>query len=173
MAERVVLVPCLDIYGVVEAVQGLQGNFVSNMADEDKVGIVLIDNITNPVSLLMQNGRSQGHDLMVCLVRDLTLLSRLHNICILIVNTTVKLNARRNGKNGEDGSSNVSTTNMDSAFADVAIKPALGTTWPHLIDYCLFIHPVPEGTRKIPGKRGLIQEVVRSRIGGVGEWEMV
>lgn len=172
MLDRVVIVPCLDIVGVVEAIQGVHDSFSPETPDLNKIGLVLIDNITQPVSLLMQNGRSQGHDLMVCLSRELTILSRLHGVCVLVINTTVRIDNKRGVRdNGVDHSTG--TTNRESAFADVAIKPSLGSTWPHLMDYCLFIHPVPEGTRKMPGKRGFIQEVIRSRVGGVGEWHMV
>lgn len=170
MLDRIVIVPCLDIIGVVEAIQGVMASYRKDTLEEhDKIGMVLIDNITNPISMLMQNGRSQGHDLMVCLARDLTLLSRLYSVCILVVNSTIKIAPSKGAEEGTGGTQGY----RESAFADVRIKPALGSTWPHLMDFCLFIHPIPEDARRVPGKRGYIQEVIRSRVGGVGEWTVV
>lgn len=187
------------------------------------IGIVMIDTITNPLSLLMQTGQTQGHDVMVTFTRQLTLLTRLHGVCCIVTNTTVRHTGApvpASASLGGDGrtateqvASDVARSNAEavaagvatgvaaglgakaeadpsrssasggggggpggyasSAFSNVTMKPALGTTWPHLTDYCLFIHRVPAGTRRVPGKRGFIQEVVRSRVGGVGQWEMV
>lgn len=171
MLDRIQISRCLDIYGVIEAIQEVNAQFVPGVSAKNRTGILLIDNITNPMSQLMQRGQSQGHDLMVCIARELTLMSRLNDVCVLVVNTTVGTDSK---KNRETNDSNVDAiTNRDAAFSDVMIKPALGNTWPHLIDYCLFIHPVPDKTKMVPGKRGYIQEVIRSRIGGVGVWEMV
>lgn len=171
MLDRIQISRCLDIYGVIEAIQEVNAQYVPGLPARDRVGILLIDNITNPMSQLMQRGQSQGHDLMVCMARELTLMSRLSNVCVLVVNTTVNTESKRPREAIE--SSFAPITNREAAFSDVMIKPALGNTWPHLIDYCLFIHPVPAETKRVPGKRGYIQEVVRSRIGGVGTWEMV
>lgn len=174
MLDRIQISRCLDIYGVVEEIHEITSKFVPGLPANERIGIVLIDNITNPLALLMQRGQSPGHDLMVSLSRNLTLLSRTHGVCVMLVNATVKTDpARHPSALSTDDINRVLITNRESAFADVAIKPALGNTWPHLIDHCLFIHPVPEGTRKVPGKRGYIQEVTRSRNGGVGDWRVV
>lgn len=174
MLDRIQISRCLDIYGVVEEVHEITSKFVPGLPADERIGILLIDNITNPLALLMQRGQSLGHDLMVSLLRELSLLSRIYGVCILLVNTTVKADSGRSSiARTSDSQHHVPVTYRESAFADVSIKPALGNTWPHLIDYCLFIHPVPEGSKKIPGRRGYIQEVTRSRVGGIGQWTVV
>lgn len=175
MLDRIQITRCLDIYGIVEAIQEIQASFVVGQRPQERIGFILIDNMTNPMSLMMQKGQTSGHDLMVCVARELTLLSRMQQVCILVINSTVRAETRMldNAARGDQDKKTLVTQNRDAAFADVKVKPALGNTWSHLLDYCLLLYPVPEGTPRVPGKRGFVQEVIRSRIGGVGEWEMV
>jgi hypothetical protein len=167
MFERIQIMRSLDMDGVVEAIHDVQQLHIELQREGQGIGIVIIDFITNPLSMMMQHGQTQGHDLMVCLSRDLTQLSR-QGVCVLVVNTTV-----RASRDVTAGAASGVGKNRDVAFDEVGLKPALGSTWPFLMDYSLQIYPVPNGTVRKPGKRGYIQEVVRSRVGGVGEWEMV
>ncbi len=168
MLDRIQIMRTLDIWGVVEAIQEITSSFAlplaltqSSAAQEarrdSQIGIILIDTIANPLGLVMARGQSQGHDLMVSFMRELTLLNRHHGVCVILVNTVVKTNIPFEG----------------SAFADVKIKPALGQTWRYLLDFSLFIHPVPEGSTRLEGKRGYIVEVIKSSDGFVGDWWLV
>ena len=165
MHDRVQVMRTLSVYGIVDAVREISSKFSTDdvhlsrtTREEDKIGIVVVDTIANPLGLLMQKGQQEGHAVMVSILRELSMLARMHGVCVVLVNTTVKAQP---------------TSYQASAFSDVAIQPALGKVWPHLIDYCLFIHPIPDDSHRPIDRRGYIQEVVRSRVGGVGEWSLV
>ncbi|CCG84072.1 protein of unknown function [Taphrina deformans PYCC 5710] len=180
MLNRIQITRCLNLYGVIEVIQEISATLTTTTTTMgaaagpgERIGMVVIDSISNPVALMMQKGQTPGHDLMVCVMRELTVLSR-RDVSVLLVNATVRADPRRReeGPGAGAGGGGGGGSNRDAAFSGVQIKPALGNTWPHLVDYSMLIYPVPEGTVRVPGKRGYIQEIIRSRVGGTGEWEM-
>lgn len=161
MLDRIQVMRTLSIYGILEATREIASKLsdtaLATLSDADRIGIVVFDTIANPLGLLMQKGQQEGHALMISVMRELTMLACRHGVCVVLVNSTVK----------------AQPTYAASAFSDVAVQPALGRVWPHLVDYSLFIHPLAPDSHRPIDKRGYIQEVVRSRVGGVGQWELV
>ena len=71
----------------------------------------------------MQRGTTNGHDVMVSVMREINVLSR--SVFVLVANSTVK-------------------APFSGAFADCMARPALGTTFRYLVDYSILVDTTVE-----------------------------
>ena len=108
MEDRIHIIRTMTIYGVIDAVR-----------ESTRAGIILIDNITNPLSLVMQYGKN--YNLMEAFMIELTLMRK----TVILINNTVK-----------------TADYPASAFAGINLKPALGPQFTHLVDHTILVHPI-------------------------------
>ncbi|BFZ55750.1 hypothetical protein PYCC9005_002791 [Savitreella phatthalungensis] len=165
LLERIQVMRTRTVYDILEAVREVAAGLRKSKKEGERIGVLCIDTIANPLGLLMQKGQQEGHALMVSITRELSFIARFHRVCIILVNTAVRIPSTTYPQ--------TTTFNRDSAFDGISLQPALGKLWPHLIDYCMFVHPLPESAGRPLHGRGYIHEIIRSRIGGTGEWEVV
>lgn len=104
-----------------------------------KGGFLIIDNLTHLAAPLLKTNHASGQALLTSFMRSLAHLTRTHNLCTVIVNSTLFNNT---GKTG-----NTPTYNKEespSAFASCTARPALGKTWMFLVDVHLLVHSMPK-----------------------------
>ncbi|KAM0720589.1 hypothetical protein Q7P37_004725 [Cladosporium fusiforme] len=100
-------------------------------ANNDTRTLLVIDNIAYVTSPMLKNNHVQGQALLTTLMRSLAHLTRAHNICTIVHNTTVTYQS----------SSTAEPT--PSIFSSCSLRPALGKTFAHLLDLHLLLHRVP------------------------------
>ncbi|CCJ28880.1 unnamed protein product [Pneumocystis jirovecii] len=151
--ERVGIVRAFDIWGIIDGVNEFQYLVNKSMNSDDLIpGVIVIDNITNPLSLLMQREQIKGHSIMNLLIRNLyTIFSQNRKILVLLINFTVKSHS----------------TNF-SSFSSTELKPALGVTWPYLSDLEILITKAPNN---VDYSFANILEIIFDRYGTLlGKW---
>ncbi|KAJ9620634.1 hypothetical protein H2203_007842 [Taxawa tesnikishii (nom. ined.)] len=129
----------------------------------DGYGMLVIDNLTQIVAPLLKNNYVQGQALLTTFMRNL---NRAHNLSTILLNTAVTY------RNAQD---------PPSIFASTTAQPALGKTFPYLVDTHLFVSRVPKterdamavygNARSGPGGKGQAEwvnvvEVLQDRVGG-------
>ena len=102
------------------------------------IGMIIIDNIANPVSAVMSQNQTEAQALLTTSFRSLRLLTMTHDLCTIVVNAAVGLASSHYPRRPEE---NV------SIFASTKGKPALGKTYAYLVDTSIFLSQVPK-TRK-------------------------
>ena len=139
-----------------------------------RIGMVILDTITNVVSAMMSKSQVQGQALLASFMRSLHHLTSRHHVCTILTNAAV---------------SNTSSKKADyqhgpredaSIFASTMGKPALGKTFPFLIDTSLFLSTVPKtsddariafGDGGESYQKSLVLEVLKDRYGTrEGRW---
>lgn len=109
--------------------------------------LLIVDNITYVTSPLLKNSHVQGQALLTTFMRSLALVTQRHDVCTIIHNTAVTYPSSNNSNNNNNnGSTNPTTTTAEptpSIFASCALRPALGKTFPYLLDLHLLLHRLP------------------------------
>jgi hypothetical protein len=115
-------------------------------ADDQSSQLLIIDNITYVTSPILKNSHVQGQALLTTFMRSLAHVTRRHNICTIIHNTAVTYS---NTGTSTSNNNNNSTTSepTPSIFASCALRPALGKTFPYLLDLHLLLHKIPISVR--------------------------
>ncbi|MCJ1474950.1 hypothetical protein MMC13_003610 [Lambiella insularis] len=141
------------------------------------LGMTVIDNITNVVSATMSKNKTEAFALLTHALRLLQHLTATHNLCTLVLNSTVS--ATPSGNRSFYGRSNYASDNV-SIFASTSGKPALGRSYAYLVDTSIFLSSIPtrtEDAEKAFGGRSEkwesvgILEVMKDRHGErEGEW---
>ncbi|CAG8586536.1 12126_t:CDS:10 [Ambispora leptoticha] len=134
--ECIRVVKCFDVYSVMEVIEAIGYNNNDHDKQEENIKsefyqnlkLIVIDSISAVLSSLLSSSTSQGHSLMVSLMRMLLTLAKKRNIGILLINTSV----------------HAYPNNQASAFASTITKPALGMTWTYLTNVQLYITDCPE-----------------------------
>jgi len=121
--------------------------------------LLIIDNITYVTSPVLKNSHIQGQALLTSFMRSLAHVTQRHSVCTIIHNTAVtysNANANANTNNNTNTSNNTSNNNNNnnsttaeptpSIFASCALRPALGKTFPYLLDLHLLLHKLPIST---------------------------
>ncbi|QSL65444.1 hypothetical protein MERGE_002755 [Pneumocystis wakefieldiae] len=151
--ERIGIVRAFDIWGIMDGINEFH-HLVNKSIDNHNLipGIIVIDNITNPLSFFMQREQIKGHSIMVSLVHNLHRIScQNRKVLVLLINSTVKLHL----------------TNF-SAFSSTELKPALGITWSYLSDLDILITKAPDN---VDYSSANILEVIFDRYGTLlGRW---
>ena len=108
----------------------------SRTQDSNRVGMMIIDTMTNVTSSLMSCSQTAGQALLTSFMRTLACTTTHHHICTILTNGVVGLGP---------GSGNYKRRPEDnvSIFASTIGKPALGKTFAYLIDTSLFLSLVP------------------------------
>ncbi|CAG8439692.1 10903_t:CDS:10 [Ambispora gerdemannii] len=142
------VVKCFDVYSVMDVIEAMKYNNnddnddtrpqqEENNTDEfyQNLKLIIIDSISAVLSSLLSSSTSQGHSLMVSLMRMLLTLAKKRNIGILVINTSVY----------------AYPNNQASAFAYTITKPSLGMTWTYLTNIQLYITDCPEELHETSG----------------------
>lgn len=103
-----------------------------DMEDESPRNLLVIDNITHVTSLMLKTNHVQGQALLTTFMRSLAHLTRAHDLCSIIHNTTITY-----------APSNSSAEPTPSIFSSCSLRPALGKTFAYLLDLHLLLHRVP------------------------------
>ncbi|KAG5519366.1 hypothetical protein PMAC_001992 [Pneumocystis sp. 'macacae'] len=151
--ERVGIVRAFDIWGIIDGVNEFHHLVNKSINNHDLTpGIIVIDNITNPLSSLMQREQVKGHSIMSLLIRNLyAIFSQNRKILVLLINFTVK-----------------SRSINFSSFSSTELKPALGVTWPYLSDLEILITRAPNN---VDYSFANILEIISDRYGTLlGKW---
>jgi hypothetical protein len=192
LLDRIQLTRVFNAHGLVETLQEITDSLAeaSEQAvagrQEARIGFLLVSNITNPMSLLIQRSAGlqgtnnaqtgpapEGHALLVQIMRQLRTLAHIFGVTVVLLNNTVRAPINNEAATTvEPGHRQRRGGFQESAFSEVAFQPALGKTWPHLLDVQLLVHPCKDidQTYEAQGE-GLIIECIQSRIGGVGSWQ--
>ena len=153
------------------------GNLHGNDPSTGSIGMIIFDTITNIVSAVMVKSQVQGQALLANFMRSFRHLTSRHHICtILTTNAVVSMNPSNNPGYHHDPRENV------SIFSSTVGKPALGKTFPFLIDTSIFLSTVPktsndaaiafgDGRKAQSYQKALIVEVLKDRHGTrEGRW---
>jgi hypothetical protein len=103
--------------------------------------LLIIDNITYVTSPILKNSHVQGQALLTTFMRSLAHITRRHNVCTIIHNTAVTYSNTGASNNNNNNSTTAEPT--PSIFASCALRPALGKTFPYLLDLHLLLHRLP------------------------------
>jgi hypothetical protein len=104
--------------------------------------LLIIDNITYVTSPILKNNHVQGQALLTTFMRSLAHVTRRHDICTIIHNTTVTYsNINNNTSNNINNPTTPEPT--PSIFASCVLRPALGKSFPYLLDLHLLLHRLP------------------------------
>ncbi len=151
-----------------------QGPSSSN--DQGKIGVIIIDSMTQVVSAIMNKSQTQGHALLVSFMRSLQLLTARHHICTLLTNVAVGLTFSTNRSYGRPPVEDA------SIFSSTMGRPALGKTFAYLIDTSIFLSLVPkalddawiefgDGRENETAQKVVVMEVLKDRCGTrQGRW---
>ncbi|KAI9864496.1 MAG: hypothetical protein M1824_005201 [Vezdaea acicularis] len=144
----------------------------------EKVGMLIVDNISNVLGVIMKQDVVQAQALLVSFTRSLSRLTRQHDLLTLLLNDAVGLVPYNPPPpkvldTDTDASTQQHERPHQSAREDVSIfasshgRPALGRTWGHCIDMQIWLSMQPrEGGREVR-----VLEVVSEREGrGTGRW---
>jgi hypothetical protein len=116
------------------------GNYID--AEARSSHLLIIDNITYVTSPILKNNHVQGQALLTTFMRSLAHVTRRHDICTIIHNTTVTYSNINN--NTSNNINNPATPELTpSIFASCALRPALGKSFPYLLDLHLLLHRLP------------------------------
>jgi hypothetical protein len=151
-------------------------------ADDDSSHLLIIDNITYVTSPILKNSHVQGQALLTTFMRSLAHITRRNNVCTIIHNTAVTYSNTDASNNNNNNSTTAEPT--PSIFASCALRPALGKTFPYLLDLHLLLHRLPisaadakavyaaHGALPKPENRlASVLEVMHDRYGDrVGHW---
>lgn len=114
-----------DVYGLLDALREVH----AEAATSDAPTLVVVHSFSHPIGQLMTSGLPVGHALMVTLLRELrSMLVTNPGLSALLTTETVQCS--------RDAACSV------SAFADTLARPALGTTFPHLVDSIWLVTPL-------------------------------
>jgi hypothetical protein len=102
--------------------------------------LLIIDNITYVTSPILKNSHVQGQALLTDFMRSLAHITRRHNVCTIIHNTAVTY---FNTSAGNNNNNSTTAEPTPSIFASCALRPALGKTFPFLLDLHLLLHRLP------------------------------
>lgn len=139
-----------------------------------RIGMVILDTITNVVSAMMSKSQVQGQALLASFMRTLHHLTSRHHVCTILTNAAVSSTSTKNADYQHGPREDA------SIFASTMGKPALGKTFPFLIDTSLFLSTVPKtsddariafGDEGKSYQKSLILEVLKDRCGTrEGRW---
>ncbi|KAI9796952.1 MAG: hypothetical protein M1833_005898 [Piccolia ochrophora] len=143
----------------------------------ERVGVIVIDTITNVVAPVMSKSQVQGHALLITFARSLSLLTAHHSLLTLLINNVVSTTPRRQNP------PHAPSTDA-SIFASTHGKPALGRSFSYCVDTHVMLSKVARGREdaemavevgKGKGKVGWrevgVCEVLEQRFGpGKGRW---
>lgn len=139
-----------------------------------RIGMVILDTITNVVSAMMSKSQVQGQALLASFMRSFHHLTSRHHICTILTNAAVSRTSSKNPDYQHGPREDA------SIFSSTMGKPALGKTFPFLIDTSLFLSSVPKtsddariafGDDGEPYQKSLILEVLKDRCGTrEGRW---
>ena len=139
-----------------------------------RIGMVVLDTITNVVSAMMSKSQVQGQALLASFMRSLHHLTSRYHVCTILTNAAVSSTSFKNldYQHGQRDDASI--------FASTMGKPALGKTFPFLIDTSLFLSTVPKtsddarsafGDGGEPYQKSLVLEVLKDRRGTrEGRW---
>ena len=142
--------------------------------ESGRIGMVILDTITNVVSAMMSKSQVQGQALLASFMRSLHHLTSRYHVCTILTNAAVSSTSSKNADYQHGPREDV------SIFASTMGKPALGKSFPFLIDTSLFLSTVPKtsddariafGDGGEPYQKSLILEVLKDRCGTrEGRW---
>ncbi|KAL2030486.1 hypothetical protein VTO58DRAFT_107840 [Aureobasidium pullulans] len=101
---------------------------------KEQAGMVLINNLSQVLGLLLKNNYAQGQATLTALVRRLRNTAKEHNLCIVLLSWSVTY--------GSD-------QERVSIFESIKARPGLGKSLGYLVDTQLLIDAIP---RKAKGK---------------------
>ncbi|KAL9117765.1 MAG: hypothetical protein Q9187_005694 [Circinaria calcarea] len=104
------------------------------------IGMIVLDNIANPISSIMAKSQLQAQALLIPFLRSLYHLTAQHHLGTLLLNSAVNLTPSTNANyqrysQPEDNA---------SIFASTLGKPALGKIYANLIDTSIFMSSIPK-----------------------------
>ncbi|KAI9758366.1 MAG: hypothetical protein M4579_003105 [Chaenotheca gracillima] len=122
-----------------------------------KIGVIVIDQITNVVWSVMGRSQVQGHALLTTFMRSLSLLTARHSLITMLLNSAAQtksqsLQSRRTARDDEDvsnddpplrNSNTYKSSQSISIFASTSGKPALGALFLSCADMHVFLSRVP------------------------------
>lgn len=114
------------------------GDLHDSDAHSGLIGMIIFDTITNVVSAMMAKSQVQGQALLASFMRSLHYLTSRHHICTILTNAAVGKNLSNNLEYRHGPREDV------SIFSSTRGKPALGKTFPFLIDASVFLSTVPK-----------------------------
>jgi len=142
--------------------------------------LLIIAALPRLLAPLMREDHVRGHALLAHLGRRLGHLTHRAPVCAILLNTTVGVPrasdaATAYGSANANVNANASLGTLESAFGDVSERPALGRTWPFLVDVGVMLsrHGHMNSKRQEAGRGGgeWIVEVLADRHGQrVGRW---
>jgi hypothetical protein len=103
--------------------------------------LLIIDNITYVTSPMLKNNHVQGQALLTTFMGARAPTTRRHDICTIIHNTTVTYS--NNNTSNSNNNSPAPAEPTPSIFASCALRPALGKSFPYLLDVHLLLHRLP------------------------------
>ncbi|KAG9947421.1 hypothetical protein KCU85_g5792, partial [Aureobasidium melanogenum] len=129
----------------------LLGNEVEQEKKEEQqtAGLVLINNLSQVLGLLLKNDYAQGQATLATLVRRLRNMAQAHNLCVILLSWSVSY--------GND-------QERVSIFEAIKARPGLGKSLGYLVDTQILIDAIPR-TAKSKGHGDLanVIEVIYSR----------
>jgi len=105
--------------------------------------LLIIDNIAYVTSPILKNNHVQGQDVLTTFMRSLAHITRRHSICTVIHNTTVTYSNPNASSSNINNNSPTTAEPTPSIFASCASRPALGKSFPYLLDFHLLLHRLP------------------------------
>lgn len=131
-----------------------------------KIGMIVIDTITNVVSSMVRASQVQGHASLLSFTRNLSGLATDQRICILMLNGSVSVPGARQEPSAvmsptppttkiphthlRPRHSSQADTNQVSIFPWPTDKPALGKAFTHCVDTHVFLSKIPSSVLRSP-----------------------
>ena len=152
------------------------GHSQGNEPHSSRIGMIIIDTITNVVSAMMVKSQVQGQALLASFMRSLQHLTSRYYVCTILTNAAVGRNPSRNPGYQHGPREDV------SIFSSTMGKPALGKTFTFLIDTSVFLSTVPKtsddafiafggGEKASSYQKALIFEILKDRCSTrEGQW---
>lgn len=147
--------------------------------NDQKHHMLIIDNLTHLIAPIMKRNYIQGQALLSSFLRSLAHTARQHDICVLILNATLRQQPTSSTSSTSDNTSTAPAIEPGpSAFAsaEMKVRPALGKALGYLVDVSLLIHRLSggeEGKRERGGGGGSRKTGNREGRGEVGVMEVV
>lgn len=141
----------------------------------EKPGMIIIDNITQPLNLILKPSYTRAQSLITTFLNSLRHLTQTHDIATLLLNTASAPKSTFNNNGASTMNAPQSTYIPDplsapptfsdqvSIFASTSVKPTLGKTFAHQLDLHLLVSSLPKRRRDaeiVVGGRGVRAEVV-------------
>ncbi|KAG9671598.1 hypothetical protein KCU95_g17132, partial [Aureobasidium melanogenum] len=116
---------------------------------EPKAGLILVNNLSQVLGLLLKNNYAQGQATLATLVRRLRNMAQAHNLCVILLSWSVSY--------GSD-------QERVSIFEAIKARPGLGKSLGYLVDTQILIDAIPRKA-KSKGNGDLVNviEVIYSR----------